>query len=174
MKRFHTAPLLPALLLALGLLAACGDDEPTEADDPTSESVSESGSPDPDEPTATTTVTGDAEYPAFGESDYTYVLEQICYCPLTGPVRVTVEDGEVTEAVTVTRAPGTPKGSDAPDYQRLTIDDIIGFANDPEVASADVTWPDDSDWPTSVAIDHIERAVDDEVTYLIRKVETSE
>lgn len=157
MRRFHPAGPLTALLLSLGALAACGEDEPTEADDPTS---------------PTTTVTDDPDaYPAFGESDYTYVLEQICYCPITGPVQVTVEDGEVTEAVTVKSTRGTPKGSDAPDYQRLTIDDIIAMANDPDVDQVDVTWPDDSAWPTSVAIDRIERAVDDEVTYLIRKVE---
>ncbi len=172
MKRFHTAGLLPALLLPLGLLAACGEDEPTKADDPASESASGSES-DPTSPTAT--VTGDpGTYPDFGESDYTYVLEQICYCPLTGPVQVTVEDGEVTEAVTVKGTRGTPKGSDAPDYQRLTIDDIIAQANDPDVDQVDVTWPDGSAWPTSVAIDQIENAVDDEVTYLIRKVEVAD
>lgn len=172
MKRFHTAALLPALLLSLSVLAACGEGEPEEADDPTSESPTDA-SADPTSPTAT--VTGEADdYPSFGESDYTYVLEQICYCPLSGPVQVTVEDGEVTEAVTIKGTRGTPKGSDAPDYQRLTIDDIIGFANDPKVDQVDVTWPEDSPWPTSVAIDQIENAVDDEVTYLIRKVEITE
>ena len=35
-------------------------------------------------------------YPEFEATDYTFVLEQLCFCPITGPVKVTVEDGEVT------------------------------------------------------------------------------
>ena len=38
-------------------------------------------------------------------------------------------------------------------------------------AQVDVAWPADQDWPSTVAVDRIENAVDDEVTYSISDVE---
>lgn len=154
----------PILLLALTVLTACGTDG--RAQDDTSPAPAASGSVDP---TATTSA---APWPAFGVSDYRYRLRVLCYCPQIGPVEVTVVDGAVTTAV-LTR--GAAAGSDAPDYARLSIDDIIDAANAAATGSgsADVIWPDDSDHPTSVSVDRIQGAVDDEVTYTIRAVEVS-
>ncbi len=151
-----------ATAMALTVLAGCsGDDDGDTATDPAEKSDTTTA------PTDGSTTDG---YPAFDAADYTFVLEQLCYCPVTGPVEVTVEDGEVTSAVIAKGGQGMKKGSDAPEYLWITINDVIDRANDPEAAQVDVDWPDGQDWPSTVAIDQIENAVDDEVTYTIRDV----
>lgn len=151
-----------ATALALTALVGCsGDDDTTTAEDPASETPTTSEATD--EPSA-------GSYPEFDASTYTYVLEQICFCPITGPVRVTVEDGEVTSAVVVKGSPGIKKGSAAPEYLRITINDVITQANDTDAASVEVTWPEGQDWPSKVAVDKVENATDDEITYVVRNV----
>lgn len=151
-------PVLTALL-ALGL-SACGHEDDEKAGDPTSA-----------DPTPTVIDDGGLKtWPEFTPTDYTYRLEVLCFCPMTGPLQVRVADGEVTSAVRLTK-PG--KGKQAPDFARLSINDIIAKANDTAVFKADVTWPDDADHPSSVAIDQIENATDDEVTYTIKDVVVS-
>lgn len=149
-----------ATLLALGL-SACGREDDQKAADP-ADSATASGT------TSDDTTTG--QWPDFAASDYSYRLEVLCFCPLTGPLRVSVAGGEVTSAVRLTK-PG--KGRQAPAFARLSIDDIIAKANDPAVFKADVTWPAGTDHPTKVTIDQIENAVDDEVTYTISDVEVA-
>jgi len=155
-----------ATALALSALAGCsGNDDSPTAEDPASTPTSESS----DEPTEEPTV---GTYPEFAEQDYTFVLEQFCFCPITGPVQVTVVGGEVTSAIVLKGLKGgVEKGSDAPEYLRQTINDVIAQANDTESAKVDVDWPSDQDWPSSVAVDRIENAVDDEITYAISDVE---
>ncbi len=153
-----------AAVLALGL-SACGREDDEKAADPASDAPSSgttTGDPT-DDPTT-------QQWPAFAATDYTYRLEVLCFCPLTGPLRVTVADGEVTSAVRLTK-PG--KGTQAPDFARLGINDLIAKANDPTVFKADVTWPAGTDHPTKVVIDQIENAIDDEVTYTISNVQVT-
>ena len=161
--------------LALSALAGCSDDDSPTAEDPastpattvsttTTTTTTESSTP-VEEPTVGT-------YPEFDESDYTFVLEQFCFCPFVGPVQVTVEDGEVASAVVLKgQQGGLKKGSEAPEYLRKTINDVIAYANDTEAAEVVVDWPDGQDWPSSVAVDQIEEAVDDEVSFAVRDVE---
>lgn len=146
-----------ATLLALGL-SACGHEDDEKAADPATDAPS-SGT--------TTDAPTSKQWPEFAASDYTYRLEVLCFCPLTGPLRVTVTDGEVASAIRITK-PG--KGTEAPEFARLTINDLIAKANDPAVSEAEVTWPAGTDHPTKITIDQIENAVDDEVTYTIRNV----
>lgn len=151
-----------ALTLALTVLSGCGGDDVDTASDPSSRTPTTTAPTD--KPTT-------GSYPEFGAADYTYLLEQICFCPITGPVRVTVEDGEVTSAVTTERVPGMKKGSEAPEYLWITIDDIIFRANDQGAAEVVVEWPDGQAWPDSVAVDKVENATDDEVVYKISDVQ---
>ncbi|WP_141014077.1 DUF6174 domain-containing protein [Nocardioides sambongensis] len=160
------APLLLACLVAALLgLTACGGEESGGASTATDPSPAASTAPStaPADPW-TTDAAGER---VFTAEDYTYRLEAICFCPVTGPVEVTVEDGEVASATLVR---GPQKGEDAPDYLHLTVADLLDRAADPSVASAEVEWPADSDWPTSIELDQIARAVDDEVTYRIGRV----
>jgi ketosteroid isomerase-like protein len=154
-----------ATTFAITALAGCsGDDDGDTATDPASKSPTTSEPTDP--PTVGT-------YPEFEAANYTYLLEQQCYCPVTGPVKVTVEDGEVTSAVITTGGHGMKKGSDAPEYLQLTINEVIARANDTDAAEITVDWPDGQEWPNTVAVDQVANAVDDEVTYVIRGVEVS-
>lgn len=154
-----------ATVLAITALTGCsGDDDGDTATDPSSKSPTTTAPTDP------ATV---GTYPELDAANYSYLLEQLCYCPVTGPVLVTVEDGEVASAVITKRGHGMKKGSDAPVYLQLTINDVIARANDTDAAEVVVDWPDGQDWPNSVAVDQIENAVDDEVTYVIRDVQVS-
>jgi hypothetical protein len=163
--------LPPALLgaatavLALSVLTGCSGDEGTTAKDDTKASTDTST-----EPTEVPTV---GTYPELDAQDYTYLLQQQCFCPITGPVLVTVEDGKATSAVITKGGNGMKKGSDAPTYLLITINDVIAQANNTDAAKVDVDWPDGQDWPSSVAVDRAENATDDEVTYLISDVEVS-
>lgn len=145
-----------AVLAAL-LLAACGGGDGDEARDGTPTT----SSPATDGPVPT-------GYPDFAPQDYTYRLEVLCFCPLAGPLAVTVADGAVTSATSIE---GDTKGEEAPDFARLTINDIIDRANDENLAKVEVVWPSGQDHPDRVAIDQIERATDDEVTYTISDVQ---
>lgn len=158
-----------ATALALTTLAGCGgDDDGGTAQDPASTPPSTSDTSETtDEPTVGT-------YPEFAAESYTYLLDQVCFCPITGPVRITVEDGKVTSATVVRGAPGVEKGSEAPEYLWITLNDVIAQANDTTAADVDVVWPDDQDWPSKVAVDKIEMAIDDEITYLVRRVTVTE
>ena len=155
-----------AAALAISALAGCSGDDgdsPT-AEDPASTPASESSEDATEEPTV-------GSYPEFDEPDYTFVLEQFCFCPITGPVKVIVEGGEVTSAVILEGVKGgVKKGTEAPEYLQQTINDVIAQANNTEAAEVIVDWPADQDWPDSVAVDQIENAIDDEVTYAISGV----
>ncbi len=154
-----------AAAMALTALVGCGDDDDGKtATDPATKSDTTT------EPTDATDPPDVGSYPELDATDYTYLLEQQCYCPLTGPVKVTVEDGEVTSSVILKGGHGMKKGSDAPEYLQLSINDVIARANDTTAADVVVDWPDGQDWPNKVAIDQIENAVDDEVTFVISDV----
>lgn len=182
--------LAASSLVVLATLNACGGDDADTAKDPASDGSSTAGpsttdssgsATSPDSHPSSTGSTGSTgstsgsakpgRYPSFDAEDYTYVLDTICYCPLLGPTRIKVEDGEVSSAVAVRGGRGIKAGSQAPDQRRLTINDIIDKANDPQVDDVRVDWPDDQDWPNRVQIDQLKRAIDDEITYVIKKVE---
>lgn len=154
--------------LALTVLAACGGEGSSTAEDPAGDPTTAESSTPVDGATAEP-----GGFPAFAPEDYSYLLEVICYCPLTGPVEVTVEDGEVASAVYTKGGHGLQKGDDAPDFMRKTINDVIDAANDTDAAEVDVTWPEGQDYPRSVSVDQDKRMVDEEITYIVRRVQVS-
>jgi hypothetical protein len=117
-------------------------------------------------------------YPAFEPTDYTYVLTVQCFCLGGGaPVRVTVADGEVTEAVYGPSDQGgggrggAEEGTEAGAAFRLTIQDVIDRANDTTADTVTVDWPAGQDHPNSVYVDGEESMADDEVGYTISDVQ---
>lgn len=141
--------------LVLASVSACGDDDDPTAEDPATRTPTASDSE------------SQGQHPAFTATDYSYTLEVLCFCPVTGPVRVTVADGEVVDAE-LTRG---DRGGPAPEYVRLTIPDIIAAAEDDSADLVEVRWPADQAWPDRVYVDQDERAVDEEKTYRIRDVD---
>ena len=162
-----SARALTVTLLAVLALGACSDDD--GGDRATDRS---SGGTPSAPPTASPTA---GSYPGFAPEDYTYTLSVGCFCPDAGmPIRITVEDGQVTGAVYHAEGKGVAQGSgrDVPDYRRLTIDDIIDEANAATGAhDLQVDWPEGQDHPSRVFIDQSDRIVDEEVGYTISDVE---
>lgn len=161
MKTFLSAA---AAALAITALTGCSGDDGSTAKDETKAS----GDPTTTEPAASPTV---GTYPELDAQDYTFVLEQQCFCPIAGPVEITVEGGKATSAVIAKGGNGMKKGADAPEYLLITLNDVIAAANDTQAAEVDVDWPDGQDWPDRVAVDRAKNAVDDEVTYVVSDVE---
>lgn len=165
-----TRTLLAALAASLVLVGCGSADDDTVATDPTtSPTPTQTSTPTPTpEPTADPTV---GTYPDFAPEDYSYTLVVSCFCPDAGiPVRVTVVDGAAVEAVYAQRGRGVKKGDPAPDYRRVTIDEVIEAANDTEAETVDVTWPDGQDYPTSVFVDQDKLMADEEVGYSVSDV----
>ena len=155
--------LLPAALLVAALSAAlvgCGTEtavDPDAADTPQAT------------PSATPTI---GDHPAYPYADYAYDLEVRCFCPAFGqPVRVTVVDGEVVDAVWTRKGQGHAPGDAASEeWLQLSINDILTEAADPKWDEVEVDWPAGQDHPDRVSIDRIKKAMDDEVTYLLTNV----
>jgi hypothetical protein len=150
------------------VLSACGtdgDDTATDPADSTSPSVSQSATASPEAPPTVGT------YPSYEPDDYRFTLRISCFCAGAGsPIRVTVVDDEVTEAVYAEDGRGVHRGDEVEDHQKVTIDDVIDAANDTDAASVTVKWPAGQDHPDSVHVDKTERTVDEEVGYAISGV----
>lgn len=116
------------------------------------------------------------EYPVYAETDYAFTVSRGCFCPDAGvPIRVTVVDGEVVEAVYVGgggRA-GVEPGQTALGSGPPPLAELVERANDPDVALVEVTWPEGQDWPTEIFLDLDERAMDEEQRWVISDVEPS-
>ncbi len=166
--RALTAPLAATVLAVLALGACSDDDGGTDrATDPADTRV-DGGSPS-DSPSPTV-----GTYPAFEPDDYSYTLLVTCFCPDAGvPVRVTVADGEVTEAVYDARSGGVRRGDPAPDFRALSIQDVIDELNAATGAeTVRVEWPEGQDHPSEISIDQSTRIADEEIGYTITDVVT--
>lgn len=165
----RSARALAAALLAALALSGCGGESDSDdtANDPngdqtTASTTTAEPTPEPDE----------GDYPAFEPENYSYTLRVSCFCPDAGvPVRVTVEDGIVSEAVYAKSGRGFDKGDPVPESRARTINDIIAAANDPDAESVDVDWPEGQEYPSEVYIDESSRIADEEVGYVIADVD---
>jgi hypothetical protein len=113
-----------------------------------------------------------AKWRASHPVSYQYTWFTGCFCPESyrGPFRVTVRVDQVLIQ------PGTPggaqPGNDVP--QRLPIEAVFAAARD-ALATADavdITYDPTYGFPTSVAVDAIKQAVDDEYTITIESFAT--
>ncbi len=161
----RSARVLAAALLATLALSGCSDDDGGDtATDPGSGTSTEGT------PTASPTV---GSYPAFEAEDYAYTLEVSCFCPDAGvPIRVTVQDGETSNAVYGQKGAAFQEGDAAPEYWELSINDIIEELNAAtDAEDVQVEWPDGQDYPTSVSIDQSSQIADEEIGYTISNVD---
>jgi hypothetical protein len=165
-------PAALALTAAL-LLVGCGSDttadSPTAVDPTPTSAAPESSTAQPsDQPSDQATV---GSYPSYAPEDYTYTLHVSCFCMgAEAGIRVTVEDGEVTDAVYADDDRGVEAGDEVDGYRRLTINDVIDAANNTLAARVDVTWPTGQDYPSKVYVDRSERIADEELGYSISDV----
>ena len=168
--RRHPVPTLAALAL-LALLNGCGSQEAADgsehAEDPGTQTSAATPASDPG-----TAPPGGPPWPLYDVDDYTFTLRVDCFCPDAGvPVTITVIDGKVVDAVFAKKGSSRPPGAPAPEWQRVTINDVIGAANDTDAYDVDVRWPADQDYPTSVWVDRKASTIDEEIGYTIRDVD---
>lgn len=158
-----------ALALAAALLmAGCGSD--SGADSPTAVDPTPTSTA-PESPTADPTV---GTYPAYEPQDYAYTLHVMCFCMGTDSgIRITVEEGKVTEAIYADDGRGIQAGDPVDGHWSLTIDDIIDAANNTKAAQVDVTWPAGQDYPSKVYVDLAKNIADEEMGYSISDVTVS-
>jgi len=100
-----------------------------------------------------------ATWQAKNVDDYTLTVQRQCFCPFTEPVVVTVMDGVVTGA-TVDGQPAKPQ-----DVQGIpkTVPELFAVVTaNADAAKMTVEWNEAFGFPTSIQVDSIENAVDDE------------
>ncbi len=103
-----------------------------------------------------------------GIDAYTITIERMCFCPDVGPYVVTVEGGE---PVSVTRdGKAVPLDDEMLASWPLTVEDLFAEIDDAEATADEVVVEHDETlgYPTRIAIDRIEDAIDDEMTYVVR------
>ena len=104
--------------------------------------------------------------------DYQYDFQRICFCvpAYTKPVKITVREGA---AVQIAHA-GTGEAVDKTKYEiYYTVEqlfDYIQSAIDKKAHSVKVDYDAELGYPTSVEIDYIENAIDDEMRFKTGKL----
>lgn len=102
---------------------------------------------------------------AAGIESYTFTIERFCFCPMTGPLMVTVVDGEI--ASVTKRGKEIDLDSDVLQGLPLTVDALFLEAERAQAQADDVAVSYDPDlgYPTRISIDRWRDAIDDEVAY---------
>jgi hypothetical protein len=112
----------------------------------------------------------EALWKALDIRDYQFVYSQACFCGFTGPnpAKLTVKNGVVVKVEatgTATLPPTTPAAATYPTIDSLFA--IVEKARKAKPASLDIDFDPTYHYPTSIAIDPVKNAVDDEVTYRV-------
>lgn len=107
------------------------------------------------------------KWAAAGLTNYTYEVQVGCFCGISAwtPSLVTVTDGSVSSAVRIGDSEDVPANLLS---QLPTVDDLfdrIHSAEQQDAHSIDVSYHSTMGYPTSIAIDYIENAVDDEISF---------
>ena len=100
-----------------------------------------------------------------GPDSYAYTLTQSCFCVYSGPLRITVADGDIVSVVALSDPQGTPQ--DQIEALGKTLPELTALAERAEEEADEVTATYDPTYgfPTRLDIDWIREAVDDEVTF---------
>jgi hypothetical protein len=98
---------------------------------------------------------------------YRFTLTLGCFCLESGPYLIEVQSGEIVafEPLGEHEIPG-----DSLDRARLTIDDLFGFISEAFADDADeitVEYDPALGYPTSISIDYVREAVDEEIGYTV-------
>jgi hypothetical protein len=96
--------------------------------------------------------------------DYQLTLVQQCFCPNTDPLVVTVRDGIATGVTSNGLAVAPALIANVP----KTVPELFDIvAENADAADMVVAWDALLGFPTSISIDRIENAIDDEVGYTV-------
>jgi len=107
-----------------------------------------------------------AQWESQGVDSYEFVLRRLCFCAGgTSPARVIVRSGQRLSVTDVES--GAPVPEAFAQYY-LTIDELFDFiadAIDRKAHEIDVTYDATFGFPTRIAIDYIENAIDEEMAF---------
>jgi hypothetical protein len=106
-----------------------------------------------------------------GLDDYTFHYRQLCFCPSTQPMIVTVRNDAVTEVVYADTRQPVPANLFK---EYTTIDGLFGAIQDAVNRGADeinVTYDPARGYPTNAAFDYEKATIDDELTFTIDSVQ---
>ena len=117
------------------------------------------------------------QWDAAGISDYTFVVDWLCFCEFWGPSVVTVTGGE-TESVVFEGESGSGGDVDPEFLERLpgTVDELFDLI-ELEASRADLVvagFDLELGYPTDVYIDSITNAIDDELTVVVHGFEEAQ
>ena len=141
---------LAALLLSVAALALSDDRAAADAPTPADQTALDSNR---------------ALWDSLGIRDYRLTTRQSCFCVFTEPVRVTVQNGVVTQT-------GDPFGfgEPPPDFAVFTVDDLFDRVReliDLPAADLVVDYDPENGIPRSISVDQIALAIDDEFTITV-------
>lgn len=101
-----------------------------------------------------------------GIKDYQFVLRMGCFCPAeyTNPVRITIRNGHIVDAVYTELNEPIPAQRRA---QLPTLDELFDVAEDYAYSADSVTLHFDASYGflSSLSVDQIKNAIDDELGY---------
>lgn len=105
-----------------------------------------------------------------GPSSYSFTWQKSCFCDAetTAPIRITVENGQITEAIFLETEAPVPAGIRA---QLLTVDGLFATVQDAVDRDADsivVSYDPNAGFPVSIAIDYEVNAADEELSISVR------
>lgn len=103
-----------------------------------------------------------------GPDDYAYTLHVGCFCVVTGPLHITVRDGEVTDVELLEPSEDAPPPSEEEIAERaLTLVELSDLAARArrEADDVDVRYDPTYGHPIELSIDWRSNATDDEFTY---------
>jgi hypothetical protein len=105
-----------------------------------------------------------AQWASKQVDDYTFTITGQCFCPFNDPIDVTVAKGVVTS---VKRA-GQPVQPNAVQGIPKTVTELFALVGaQGSAASLTVEWDPVFGFPTSIQVDSIANAIDDEFGYTI-------
>jgi Family of unknown function (DUF6174) len=107
-----------------------------------------------------------------GVEDYSYQLDVICFCTISGHFEVTVADGEVVEV----QSDSGPVDFASPDqFMSYDLEGLFDLAADWGGGSPPdemlVAFDPELHYPTEVRIDQMSNAIDDELTFFVSEFE---
>lgn len=105
-----------------------------------------------------------------GPSDYAYTLRVGCFCPYVGPLRITVQNGEVVGVRQLEPIDGGPQNvQDWINKQAMTLVELDALVDRAlrEADDVDVEYDPTYGFPANVYIDWYKDAVDDEIGYTV-------
>jgi len=145
------------LVVAVAALAACGQAATPGA----TPAVASTATAEPVPGLTEADAVSYALWQLAGPADYRFTVDVQCFCPAAQPVEVTVRDGAV-----ISVKPSPPEFWSevvvpVPDLFRL-VGELRGTAD-----VVDVTYDAEAGYPTTIAVDRITEAVDDEVSYVV-------